>query len=340
MMPDPSNRNPPPPDGGKTRGSAHAGSERAGDGRNLRPHSRRGAYLAPESAVHGGRSLATGRTARLCRSEAGRLSEQGNGVPRLWSCRRPARTIRLRAEWHPGGGGLIRIRSAVDPTDGRRICRISGRRVLNSADGGDVGTADRRPRASNPARGNGRYPRSGNASTASYGARGGDRLSSRTIAGIVPQAAAGAVPSMKAGAGSLAFRPRDTPGPGRAPILLAVGLGRRGGSCGRRAAVWRTTEARPTWQGLPPLRWREPFSACLLAGLGDRPLEAGGGYFRPTSAAIFASRVRRRAGPRSRKLPTSCLSRSDRRAERRQARRRGPRSPIACRALIGVPRMP
>jgi hypothetical protein len=200
-----------------------------------------------------------------------------------------------RADWQPGGGGLILHALVLHPGDERRLwVGISVAGVFHTADGGTTWEARNRGTRSDYLPEDQRYPEHGQCVHSIVMAPGmPDRLYQQNHCGMYRSEDGGRHwESIEAGLPSTfgfpaAAHPRD-------PDTLYL-LPLNGDSLGRympdaRAAVWRTRDRGDTWEDLRAgLPQENAFFGVLRQAMATDRLDPAGVYFGTSSGELYAS---------------------------------------------------
>ena len=252
------------------------------------------AYPEGETPVKAVWSLAAGHGALYAGVEPAGLFRSTDGG-RTWSHVAGLRAHPSRADWQPGGGGLILHHVLLHPDDPRRLwVGISTGGVFHSADGGETWEARNRGTRCDYLPEGQRYPEHGQCVHSLALAPGmPDRLYQQNHCGMYRSDDGGRQwTSIEAGLPSsfgfpAAAHPRD-------PDTLYL-LPLNGDSVGRyvpdgRAAVWRTRDAGATWTALRDgLPQENAYFGVLRQAMATDGLDRAGVYFGTSTGSLYAS---------------------------------------------------
>lgn len=237
-------------------------------------------------APNGGRFYAGVEPAGLFRSDDG---------GQTWQHISGLREHPSRADWQPGGGGLILHSLVPHPDDAAQLwIGISAAGVFHTADGGETWEPRNRGTRADFMPEDQRYPEYGQCVHSLVMAPGmPDRLYQQNHCGMYrSEDGARSWESIEAGLPSTfgfpaAAHPRDP------ETLYLIPL--NGDIQGRyvpdaKAAVWRTRDRGDTWEALRDgLPQENAFVGVLRQALATDPLEPAGVYFGTSSGALYAS---------------------------------------------------
>lgn len=253
------------------------------------------AYAKGEEPVKSVWSLGRANGRLLAGVEPAGLFESRDGGA-TWAHLPALRDHPTRAQWMPGGGGLILHSMVFDPADPDRLwIGISAAGVYHSADGGATWEPRNRGTRADYAPEDQRYPEVGQCvHSIALAAGGNGRLYQQNHCGMYRSDDGGLNwQSIEAGLPSsfgfpAAAHPRD-------PDTLYL-FPLNGDIAGRyapdgKAAVWRTRDGGASWQDLRDgLPQENAFLGVLRQAMATDSLDPAGIYFGTSSGALYASR--------------------------------------------------